>query len=422
MKVRKCKGMKDMSPAEMTAFRLVEGICRDCCARWGFQEVRTPTIEYLHLFTSAGTLTPGMLGRVYSFLDWDGWSGERVVLRPDGTIPVARLYTESHENGEPARLFYSTNIFIFEDTGKEPRERWQCGAELIGAGSSLADTELVLLSLEILQKLGLKDVELRLSHAGLIKVLLEKLGLSQDEKDRLFDRILDGDTGTLAQISREIPGVESALLPMLSLKGQSSGFLRNQRALLVQDIPEIAPHLDDFLQTTAILEETGCKYRIDIASGASFEYYTGMIFQLYIGGEKLGGGGRYDALIPSMGGGQVPASGVALYLDRLMDMVKYESFMPPVPSRVLVRTGDGEAVDIKKTFETAAALRDAGYITETGIKGTAPSSNRWIVDVNSRSKTLTVTDTVNDKKVEVAGTGDLLKLLEEKRADKNSPA
>jgi histidyl-tRNA synthetase len=422
MKVRKCKGMKDMSPSEMTAFRLVEGICRDCCSRWGFQEVRTPTIEYLHLFTSAGTLTPGRLGRVYSFLDWDGWSGERVVLRPDGTIPVARLYTETYDTGEPARLFYSTNIFIFEDTGEESRERWQCGAELIGAGSSLADTELVLLSLEMLQKLGLKDIELRLSHAGLIKVLLEKLGLSRDEKDRLFDRILDGDTDTLSQINREIPGVESALLPMLSLKGQSSGFLKNQRAVLLQDIPEIGPHLDDFLQMTAILEELGCKYRIDIASGASFEYYTGMIFQMYIGGEKIGGGGRYDALIPSMGGGQVPASGVALYLDRLMDMVEYESIMPPSPSRIMVRAAGSSVADIKNAFETADTLRNAGYITEAGVKGRVSSGNRWIVDINSQLKSLTVTDTDDDKRVEVAGINDLLKLLEGKRADKNSPA
>lgn len=202
MKIQKCKGMRDLSPAEMTVFRLVEGICRDCFIKWGYREVRTPTIEYLHLFTSAGTLTPGRLGKVYSFLDWDGWSGERVVLRPDGTIPVARLYTESMQPGL-ARLFYATNIFIFEETSEKTRERWQCGAELIGAGSVMADAELVVLSLEILDKLGLKNVELRLSHAGLIKALLEKLGLSAEAQHQMLDRILDGDAEALASISRE---------------------------------------------------------------------------------------------------------------------------------------------------------------------------------------------------------------------------
>jgi len=95
MRVQRCKGTRDLSPDEMARFRLIEAVFRDRCLRWGYQEVRTPTIEYLHLFTSAGTLTPSMLGKVYSFLDWDGWSGERVVLRPDGTIPIARLYIDT---------------------------------------------------------------------------------------------------------------------------------------------------------------------------------------------------------------------------------------------------------------------------------------------------------------------------------------
>ncbi len=162
MKVQRCKGTRDLSPEEMTRFRLIEGVFRDCCLKWGYQEVKTPTIEYLHLFTSAGTLTSSMLGRVYSFLDWDGWSGERVVLRPDGTIPIARLYIDTMKGKGLAKLFYVTNTFIFEETGKKTRERWQCGTELIGVSSSLSDAELVLLALEVLQKLGLKDIELRL--------------------------------------------------------------------------------------------------------------------------------------------------------------------------------------------------------------------------------------------------------------------
>ena len=95
MRVQRCKGTRDLSPEEMTRFRLIEAVFRDSCLKWGYEEVRTPTLEYLYLFTSIGTLTPSLLSKVYSFLDWDGWSGERVVLRPDVTIPVARLYIES---------------------------------------------------------------------------------------------------------------------------------------------------------------------------------------------------------------------------------------------------------------------------------------------------------------------------------------
>ena len=155
MGVQRCKGTRDLSPEEMARFRLIEGAFRDSCLKWGYNEIRTPTLEYLHLFTSTGTLTPAMLGRVYSFLDWDGWSGERVVLRPDVTIPVARFYIESVGNKELAKLFYVANVFIFEETGEKTRERWQCGAELIGAGSSSADVELIILALEVLKRLGI---------------------------------------------------------------------------------------------------------------------------------------------------------------------------------------------------------------------------------------------------------------------------
>ena len=87
-------GMRDWLPDDMARFRKIEQAFQHVCLGWGYEEVRTPTIEHLYLFTSAGTLSPQMLGRVYSFLDWDGWTGERVVLRPDSTIPVPCVLRE----------------------------------------------------------------------------------------------------------------------------------------------------------------------------------------------------------------------------------------------------------------------------------------------------------------------------------------
>jgi len=338
MRIQRCKGTRDLSPEEMTKFRLIERVFKSCCLKWGYGEVRTPTLEYLHLFTSTGTLTPSRLNKVYSFLDWDGWSGERVVLRPDGTIPVARLYIDNMEKEKQlAKLFYVANIFMFEETGKETRERWQCGAELIGMGSTIADVELIVLALEVLERLGLKGIGLRLSHAGLIRALLAKLKLNPGEQTRLFDRILDGDAEALARIKFKEPELKMVLNSLLDLKGKSSGFLRNLKALFVtKDLSELEPSLDDFVSIVELLEALGCKYQIDLASGRGFEYYTGVIFQLFMGGENIGGGGRYDALIPLMGGKDIPASGFALYLDHLMRLVKPETLAEPLTQRILV--------------------------------------------------------------------------------------
>lgn len=392
---------------------MLEGLFRDCCQGRGYEEVRTPTLEYLHLFTSIGTLTPGRLRRVYSFLDWDGWSGERVVLRPDGTIPIARFYIDTMADRDVAKLFYVTNVFSFEETGKETREKWQCGTELIGAGSTVADVELVTLALEVLRKAGLKDIELRLSHAGLIKALLSKFGLSHGEQDRVFDRILDGDLSALVEAKPENPEPGRALAPLLDMKGRSSGFLKNLRALFNHDLPELEASLDNFIETVNLIESLGFSYQIDITSGRGFEYYTGMMFQLFAGDEHVGGGGRYDALIPLMGGRDVPASGFALYLDRLMNLIEPE---PPAGSHlqgVLIKVESGSDL-LKDGFRLADSIREAGYTAEVYLGGQPPANRRWVLDIKGAVPPLVLVEQLSQKKFELNSADEVLAVLGEK--------
>ena len=408
MRVQRCKGTRDLSPEEMIRFRFIEEAFRGCCLKWGYEEVKTPTLEYLHLFTSTGTLTPGMLGKVYSFLDWDGWSGERVVLRPDGTIPVARLYIDSMEDKGLAKLFYVTNIFMFEETGKETRERWQGGAELIGVSSPLADIELIILALEVLKKVGLEDIELKLSHVGLIRGLLLGLGLSPGEQAKIFDQILDGDVEVLARIKPGKPELDEALSLLLGLKGKSSGFLKNFKGLFTQNLPELDSSLDSFISIVDFLEALGYNYQIDIASGRGFEYYTGMIFQLFMGKEKIGGGGRYDALIPLMGGRNVPASGFALYFDRLMNLVKPATSAQPLAQRILIKP---EPEVIKQGFNMASCLREAGYEAQFKLEAQEPANLRWMLEVRSKAPLFVLTDQVKHKRFELKTADEVLALL-----------
>jgi len=408
MRVQRCKGTRDLSPEEMIRFRLIEGGFRESCRKWGYEEVRTPTLEYLYLFTSTGTLTPGMLGKVYSFLDWNGWSGERVVLRPDGTIPVARLYIDSMEGRELAKLFYVTNVFIFEETGEETRERWQCGVELIGAGSVIADVELIMLASEVLKRLGLGDIRLRLSHAGLIRALLAGLGLSGEEQAIVFDQILDGGVEALTRLKSGKPRLGKALTPLLGLEGKSSGFLKNLKAILPQDLPELDPSLDNFINVVDLLETLGCDYQIDIASGKGFEYYTGVMFQLFVGEERVGGGGRYDALVPLMGGKDIPASGFALYLDHLMNLVKPATLAEPRGQKILI---EAEPEAVKEGFNIATSLREAGYVAEFNLSGQEPADSGWTLEVRSKAPLFVLTDRAKRKKFEAQTANEVLAII-----------
>jgi histidyl-tRNA synthetase len=406
MKTQRCKGTRDLSPGDMAIFRLIEGVFRDTCLNWGYQEVRTPTLEYLHLFTSVGTLTPGMLGRVYSFLDWDGWSGERVVLRPDGTIPVARLYIDSLGKEKMAKLFYVANTFIFEATGEKTRERWQCGAELIGVSSPSADVELVMLVLGVLQRLKIDGVKLKLSHAGLIRALLARLGLSPDEQAKVFDRILDGSSKKLSELGLDRTELET-ISALLELKGKSSGFVKGLRALLATDLAGLQPAIDDLVGVAELLEALGVDYQIDLASVRGFEYYTGAIFQLFKGKDKIGGGGRYDALIPLMGGKDTPASGVALYLDRLMELVRSEALAKAKAPAILVRAKPEAAKD---GFSLVARLHEAGYRAEFNLGTQAASGFDWTLDVQTKAPRFILTDRAK-KKFEAQTIREVLKLL-----------
>jgi histidyl-tRNA synthetase len=411
MKNQKCKGMQDLLPEDMLRFRRVEDTFRTCCRNWGYQEVRTPTLEYLYLFTATGTLTPSMLSKVYSFLDWDGWSGERVVLRPDGTIPVARLYIDNLSGLQLARLFYVTDIFAFEGTGKENRERWQCGAEFFGGAKFAPDVEIILLAEEVVRRLGIRNVKLQLSHAGLVKALLKEFKLSPTEEAKMTDRILEGNWQALTKAKSTSPEVDRLMAALLGLTGKSSSFLHNVRASFPKASRDFKSSLEDFLSITTLLDNLGCSYEIDIAAIHGFEYYTGICFQFLAAGEKMGGGGRYDRLVPLMNGEGVPACGFALYVDRIMKLLPLGKEKKG-KSGILVKGKELTPEIVKTCFAVAESLRDAGHPAELGFAGRKESSYRWVILVSGKKTSpFVLTDCVQKRRREVTSMAEILKVV-----------
>ncbi|MCX8126565.1 MAG: histidine--tRNA ligase family protein, partial [Dehalococcoidia bacterium] len=366
--IRRCKGTRDLLPEEMQGFRFISDVFRSNCINWGYQEVRTPVLEYLHLFTATGTLTPAMLGRVYSFLDWDGWSGERVVLRPDGTIPVVRLYIENLLDRGVARLFYVTQVFAFEPTGRENRERWQCGVELLGDARIASDVEVISLAMDIWKELGLENVELRLSHTGLLRAIVARLSLEKEDESKLLGQLFDGNWEVLAGTVSKDVDVERLISILTSTRGKKAGFLNNLLAVFPSVATDLRASLDDFARLCQLLDAVGVSYVIDLSTAPGFEYYTGVCFQFWLSGRKVGGGGRYDRLVPLMGGGDVPACGFAIYMDPLIELVE-----PKARRRsdqgVLVCGLEVTPQVVSTCFALARLLRSAGYIAEVDFSG-----------------------------------------------------
>lgn len=332
-----CKGMRDLLPPEMARFRRVEQAFRDACAGWGYAEIRTPSLEHLYLFTSTGTLSPQLLGRVYSFLDWDGWTGERVVLRPDATIPVARLHRERLR--QPlAKLAYVENIFRFS-TSDEPREIWQCGAELVGDSWPYGDLELIAMALQIVRGLGIHDVVLQLSHTGVVRSLLDQAGFAPAEQVELYDRLLDGDRDVVGDIEARLPELGTALRLLTGIQEGGSGFIANLRSAFLPAAPAMQGPLDELDLIARSVGAGSARLEISATGVRDFEYYTGPVFTLSSDGAVLASGGRYDRLIGGDGGEALPACGFALHVDRLLSLLPAPpaarpSFVRVVPAAV----------------------------------------------------------------------------------------
>jgi histidyl-tRNA synthetase len=192
------------------------------------------------------------------------------------------------------------------------------------------------------------------------------------------------------------------------MKGRSSGFLKNIKALFSQKLPEFEAPLNNFIAITELIQALGYDCQIDLVSGKGFEYYTGVIFQLFMGVELVGGGGRYDDLIPLMGGRDTPAAGFALYLDGLMKLVKPETSAEPISKRILVRVVPEVT---KEGFSVASRLREVGYIAELALGGEKTDSYGFILEVQSKAPKFILNDKANGAKSRVESAAEVLALL-----------
>jgi histidyl-tRNA synthetase len=378
-------GMRDLVGDEMARIRSVEDAFAATASAWGFDEVRTPLVEYLHLYTVSGALAPQMLHRVYSFLDWDGWSGERVVLRPDSTVAIARLYAERFA-GQTARLSYRQSVLRFAVAGEE-REAWQCGAELIGQSGTEVDSQLVVMALEVFQRLGLARPAVVISHPGVVRALLARTGLSPEEQVGIYDRVLAGDTGVEHEIAKALPALASGLKLLLEIEGSGPGYIDNLRAAFVPQVPEIAGALTELTTLSQVLADLGVEHTISSALVRDFEYYTGLVFHLRHDGQLIAGGGRYDRLIGLVSEAQAPACGFALDTTAVADLLAADERSPRSVTVV------AEGPEIARGLDLVRSLHEAGLEAAVGTNqrnGPSVTLRRGRYEVNGGESAVSV--------------------------------
>jgi ATP phosphoribosyltransferase regulatory subunit len=308
-------GTRDILPDEMRELRRLRSALIDAFERAGYGEVSTPTIEY-HDVLARGDVRGAPAA--YRFFDE---RGELLAMRPDMTIPIARLVAGRFAASEPPfRFCYVGNAYrAIRPQRGQMREFAQAGVELVGMPAPDGTVEVVQVLSAALDAAGLTRAVIGLGDASLYRHLLERLGVSEERRRAILDRL---STHDLVGLELEVAELELSdsdkrvLLRLPELRGGPE-VLERARELGGDAVTAATARL---AETYEALVERGAASRVSLDLGLlrDLGYYTGAILEVYDPalGHVLGGGGRYDELMGRFGR-PLPAAGFALYLERL---------------------------------------------------------------------------------------------------------
>ena len=390
------RGTRDFLPDDMAGRREVEAAMRRTALSFGYGEVQTPTFEHTDLFVARSG--KAIVGDMYVFEDKGGRS---LSLRPELTAPVMRLYASSLTHApKPVRVFYMGPCFRYERPQKgRYREFFQFGAELIGSPHPEADAEIIALAVRTVASAGLEGATVRVGHVGALHALMGSVGVPDPVANQAFPLIDKGDMGGLQGLFDD-QGVGysayEALSDYVSLTGDRS--MVENIAGSYSNVDGLGDALGKLLATLEALDGyEGVDYTVDLGIARGLDYYTGVVFELDwedLGAEKqVCGGGAYE-LGQLFGLDNVPATGFAIGLDRVVLAVESLEGTGEGAGRegaiVLPMDRHGEVMGL--AVRAVESIRTAGVVAELevmrrgmgkALKGADQRGLRWAVIVGS---------------------------------------
>lgn len=358
-------GTRDFLPREANRKRNVEAALAKLFASWGYDEVVTPTIEYLETLSIGNSVE--LQNNMFKFFD----KNNRILaLRPDMTTPIARVAaTRLRESTLPLKIFYLTNIFRYEEAqaGRQC-EFYQAGVELLGASQPSADAEVIALAVESMIESGLTNFQISLGQVAFINGIMDECELSpelsQSVKQALVTRDLVG-LGEMLERS-SLSAASQKLLKQVPLLHGRQDMLQQAYDMVTTDISRKA--LDNLSEIYSILASYGVEKYIyfDLGIIRDFDYYTGMVFEGYTPGLgfPLCGGGRYDKMVSSFGV-DCPATGFALGIERILLAIDRQGIaLSPEPKDIYIGWSEGS---LSKAVDQARLQRKSGKTVELSI-------------------------------------------------------
>jgi histidyl-tRNA synthetase len=370
------RGIRDVEPDEMAKRNWVYSKIRDAFRRYSFQEMEPATLEELR--TLEAKSGPAIKDEIYWFSDK---AGRSIGLRFDLTVGMARMVAGRSDLPEPIRLASIGGNWRYDEP-QYGRYRYftQWDAEIFGSDDPTADAEVIALSMDILDNVGLRQSEVRISNRRVIQGLVENLGVDTQEKADAIFRIVDKSRKISNEaVAEELrsTGMENSVVDSLmeftSIKGNPAKVL--ERISYVQkkgkDTALGYGQLAELADALKGLGKLGrCSYDMSVVRGIG--YYDGIVFEAFDKeGEDVGailGGGRYDKLCAIYGKRDIPATGVAGGIERLLISLERAGVFPKLSqvADVFVAAVNDEVR--QRVLSIANELRARGIPSDVDVK------------------------------------------------------
>ena len=358
--IRLVKGFKDILPEETGLWQYVEMIMRELFDDFGFAELRIPALEQTELFArSIGADTDIVEKEMYTFTDR---SGASLTLRPEATASVVRAYIEHKLYGkDPVRKLYTMGPMFRRERPQKGRYRqfYQINAEVFGVASALIDVQLIFILMTLLKRLDVSDVQAHINSLGCpecrpnYRLALAEFLLKLD--DRLCaDCRRRRERNPLRVLDCKVPSCREALT----------------------DAPSILDHLcndcrQDFETVQTALARLEIVFLTDKRLVRGLDYYTRTTFEIQTGAlgaqSAVAGGGRYDGLVKMLDGPDTPATGFAIGLDRLAEIVGQKKAAAATPP-ILFAAALGDEGQ-QQAFQWVSRWCEQGLRTEMDLGG-----------------------------------------------------
>jgi histidyl-tRNA synthetase len=345
------KGVSEYFPPNSKQFEYVRDQLLRSARLAGYSLIELPVFEDTEVFTrGVGESTDVVSKEMYTF---DDRGGRSITLRPEGTAGVMRAVIEHNlDKGQlPVKLFYTGPFFRAErpQAGRY-RQFYQVGIEAIGYSDPEIDVEVIAVADSAFKALGLKKYTLNITSLG---DSISRDAHRHDLVKYIAGLKLDEATQVRAQLNP---------LRLFDDKREEIKSAMAKAPLLLDYLnKESRQH---FETVQGLLRNIGIEFKINPRMVRGLDYYTGTTFEFdheMLGAQSgIGGGGRYDGLMASLGGSEVSGIGFGLGVDRILMACQAENSLPAIINQIQLFIAPITEAGKAAGFKLLAELREAG--------------------------------------------------------------